>query len=79
LLAVAQGIGIPYGNQWPFYHLPIDWLIIITAVGTGIFLITLYTKSNRPSPIEHSNVKFSFERRMIHFDGPEKDLTASDL
>jgi hypothetical protein len=74
-------LSLGFGHCWPLrkalaYPTAINGRFII---GTGIFLITLYTKSNRPSPIEHSNVKFSFERRMIHFDGPEKDLTASDL
>jgi hypothetical protein len=69
LLAIVQALGVPYNTE--FKKLPLDWVMIVAALGTGLFIWRLYSASNRPSPDEkHGN--FTFERRPIHFNGPEE-------
>ena len=75
LLGFAQLIGLPYDNLQPLCKLSPDFVMIITGVGTAGFVYMLYTKSNRPSQVDDTiRGMFSFERRAIHFDGPDKDL-----
>ncbi|MCD8739374.1 hypothetical protein LT679_02060 [Mucilaginibacter roseus] len=73
LLSIVQGLGLPY--TYPNgVKLELDFVMVISGAGTIIFIYFLYDASNRPPQVTNTaKDQFSFERRAIHFDGPEQD------
>ena len=69
LLAIVQAFGVPYNTQ--SQKLSVDYLMIFAGIATLGFIVVMYCASNRPAPKENYG-DFTFERRTIHFNGPEK-------
>lgn len=73
LLAIVQALGVPYDHPKDAPR-TLDPVMLVTGMGTTIFIIILYIASNRPPQVDDTiDGMFSFERRAIHFDGPEQD------
>ena len=75
VLAIAQGIGVPYIATQPLFHGNFDWAIAISAVLTCGFIIFLYLSSRRKHKRTPEDKKglFSIERRSIYFYGPTNE------
>ena len=73
MLAIAQSIGVPYMSDQPLFQGKFDYAIALSATLTGSFLVYLYCSSCRRYKLTSKDKEgyFSFNRRAIHFYGPE--------